>query len=139
MRRRQTCCITLAMGPYKYVADALLEEDQRRSWKERRTAKKIYDPLVDKTDSGWSDRIVRAYVREKRQELQAAKEQLEEHIINTGVGTHEAVTGNAAQRLMAFTFCYHSVDRRPDQGVEAIARSYWQGGLLGTSPDRLCT
>ncbi len=57
------------MGPYMYVVDAWLEEDQRMPAKQRRTAKAIYDQLKEATDFQGSYRTVRRYVSIRKNDL----------------------------------------------------------------------
>jgi len=64
------------MGPYTEIVDAWLAEDMKAPKKQRRTAKAVYDQLKERTDFSGSERTVRYYVSEKKQELiDAAKTQ----------------------------------------------------------------
>lgn len=57
------------MGPYIYVVNAWLEEDQRMPAKQRRTAKAIFNQLKETTDFTGSYRTVRRYVSKKKKDL----------------------------------------------------------------------
>jgi len=63
------------MGEYASLVDAWLEEDSRADRKQRRTAKRIYEMLVERVGFEGSERTVRAYVRERRRQIMAAREQ----------------------------------------------------------------
>jgi transposase len=62
------------MEGYEEWIEAMLEEDQRMPRKQRRTAKKIYEALVEIGYQG-SDRTVREYVRRMKQNQQERRQQ----------------------------------------------------------------
>lgn len=67
----QRKCERPVIGPYEFWVEAWLEEDLRMPRKQRRTARKIYDMLVESGYSG-SERTVRDCVRIKKQEMNIA-------------------------------------------------------------------
>ena len=54
------------MGPYLPVIEAWLEDDEKAPRKQRHTAKRVYDRLVDEYDFPGSEVTVRRAVRELR-------------------------------------------------------------------------
>ena len=57
------------MDPVKDIVDQWLKEDMKKKKKYRRTAKRIWQLLVEKENFKGSDRTVRAYVSKRRKEL----------------------------------------------------------------------
>jgi transposase len=57
------------MDPVKDIVDQWLREDMKKKKKYRRTAKRIWQLLVEKENFKGSDRTVRAYVSKRRKEL----------------------------------------------------------------------
>lgn len=70
-RRGRRSRTSPVIGPYEHIIDAWLEEDQRRSVKQRRTAQMIYKGLCELGYSG-SDRTVRRYVRKRKLKMETA-------------------------------------------------------------------
>jgi transposase len=64
------------LDPYKHDIDAWLNEDKKARRKQRHTAKRIYDRLVEKYGEGFncSYRTVAGYVAVKKKEIFSAKE-----------------------------------------------------------------
>lgn len=57
------------MDAYRWVIDAWIKGDEDRPRKQRHTAKRIYDRLVDEYDFKGSDTTVRHFVRKRKSEL----------------------------------------------------------------------
>lgn len=66
------------LDPYKEIIDGWLEEDKRNGYKQRHTAKRIYDRLVAEHGYEGSYNIVQRYVKEARifQKIQRANQEL---------------------------------------------------------------
>lgn len=58
-----------ALGPYKATIDKILEEDKTAPPKQRHSARRIFQRLVDERDASLAESTVRAYVGERRREM----------------------------------------------------------------------
>jgi transposase len=61
--------VSPALGPYKVWIDEILEADKKAPIKQRHTARRIYQRLVDEHDAVVAESTVRAYVGRRRREL----------------------------------------------------------------------
>ena len=57
------------MGPYETIVDAWLSSDRKLPRKQRHTAKRIYDRLIQEYDFAGGERTVREYVSIRKQQL----------------------------------------------------------------------
>jgi len=64
--KRRTSCPERVIGPVKHIIESILEEDKKRPIKQRHTARRIYQRLVDEHDFKGSESTVRKYVRRVR-------------------------------------------------------------------------
>ena len=58
-----------ALGPHKATIDKILEEDKTAPPKQRHTARRIFQRLVDEHEANLAESTVRAYVGERRREM----------------------------------------------------------------------
>jgi transposase len=64
--RRQTARRAPAIGPWKATIDGWLAEDEKAPRKQRHTARRVWERLVDELDAEVSEPTVRRYVAEAR-------------------------------------------------------------------------
>ena len=87
-----------ALGPYLELIDAWLEADREAPPKQRHTAKRIHQRLVDEHGAEVAETTVRDYVRRRRRELGLAAEAFCPQVHDPGV-TAEVDWGEAKVSL----------------------------------------
>jgi transposase len=83
-----------ALGPYRELIDSWLEADRTAPPKQRHTAKRIHQRLVEEHGVGVAETTVRDYVRRRRRELGLAAEAFCPQVYDPGV-TAEVDWGEA--------------------------------------------
>lgn len=100
------------MDPYVEIVDAWLLEDQTAPRKQRHTAKRIYDRLVEEHQFTGSERTVRYYVAKRKIELKLEKAETYTRLDHPGgegqvdFGTVEAILDGKQQTLKQLTVSF---------------------------------
>ena len=137
------------LGPYRALIDSWLAADREAPRKQRHTAKRVWQRLVEEQGAEISERQVRRYVRARRRELGGPVEeafvlQVHEPGIEAEVDWGEAVVEIAGQHVKVYLFlmraCYSGAafvtcfERESQQAfLEAHVEAFrFFGGVVAT-------